>query len=81
MAEAMAEEIRLNHLRVAEQAKIDKEQAKENRDERREQAEYDRRQRDQHLAMEMARQQAIINQGELNILQTRERLLRLQINM
>lgn len=81
MAEAMAEESRLNHLRVTEQAKIDKEQAKEDRDERREQAEYDRRQRDQHHAMEMARQQAILNQGELNILQTRERVLRLQMNM
>lgn len=81
MTEAMAEETKLDHIRLTEKAKIDEEQAKKDRKERREQAEYDRRQRDQHHAMEMARQQAILNQGELMILQSRERILRLQLNL
>lgn len=81
MAEAMAEETKLNHVRLTEKAKTDEEQAKEDREERREQVEYDRRQRDQHHAMEMARQQAILNQGELSILESRERVLQLQMNL
>lgn len=68
MAEAMAEETRLNHICVIEQSK-------EDRDERQEQSKYNRHQRDQHHTMEMARRQAILNQEELFILQTRERLL------
>lgn len=55
MAEAMAEETKLNHVRLTEKAKTDKEQAKEDREERREQVEYDCCQRDQYQAMEMAR--------------------------
>ncbi|MCJ1347617.1 hypothetical protein MMC31_005845 [Peltigera leucophlebia] len=74
MAEAMAEETRLNHQRLMENAKDNREQAKEDREERREQVEYDRRQRDQHHEMEMARHQAILNQGE-------EKLLRLRMSL
>lgn len=77
MAEAIVEETKLNHARLTKKAKTDKEQAKEDQKERREQVEYDRCQRDLHHAIEMARQQVILNQGELNILQSRERVLRL----
>lgn len=81
IAEAMAEETRLNHQRLMENAKDNREQAKEDREERREQVEYDRRQRDQHHEMEMARHQAILNQGEVAIMQRKEEILRLQMSL
>ena len=81
MAEAMVEETKLNHACLTEKAKTDKKQAKEDQEERREQVEYDRRQYDQHHAIEMARQQAILNQGKFSILQSKERVLRFQMNL
>lgn len=50
-----------------ENAKDNREQAKEDQEERCEEVEYDRRQRDQHYKMEMACHQAILDQGEENL--------------
>lgn len=81
MAEAMAEETRLNHQRQMELAKDNREQAKLDREERREQIEFDRRQRDQHHEMEMARHQAVINQRELALMREKEKILRLKVSL
>lgn len=81
MTEAMVEETKLNHAYLTEKAKTDKKQAKEDQEKHWKQVEYNCRQDDQYYAIEMAYQQAIFNQGELSILQSRERVLRLQMNL
>ena len=57
----MAEETQLNHQRLIENAKSNREQAKKYWEERRKQVEYDQRQRDQHHKIEMTRHQTILN--------------------
>ncbi len=81
MAEVIVEETKLNHAHLTKKAKSDKEQIKKDQEEHWEQVEYHCCQCNQHHAMEMARQHVILNQGELNILQSRERVLQLQMNL
>ena len=68
-----------------EQARIDdtrtRELAQEERAERQQRFKAEQKQRDQHHEVEMARQQAILNQGEIMILQARERLLHMERGM
>lgn len=77
IVKAMMEETKLNNAYLTRKAITDKEQVKEDRKKCWQQVEYDCRQHDQYYAMEMARQQASLNQKELSILQSRERVLQL----
>lgn len=80
LQQAKIDDTRIRELAQKEQVERQK-QVQEERIERQQQFEAEQQQRDQHHKVEMARQQAVLNQGEVMILQAKERLLRMEKHM